>query len=203
MAVELCPFSEAAPRIVNADVLLFRGHGAFSDAIRASGRSLHSHAGLAAVVPFVDLPPWIGCVETVEGYGGRVIGLAQYVRQYKGWIDVYRVTEPLFRRDTAICWAWQHTINRPYGGRRLVKVALQYVPLLRWFVRPSHDDLLPLVDNPFCSAAVSAALRAGGWDPVKNLADQDTTPGDLERADLKYLFTLTPNEEAMARNAGN
>ncbi len=76
-------------------------------------------------------------------------------------------------------------------------------PVLRWFVQPSHEDGLPLADNPFCSAAVSAALRAGGWDPVKNLADQDTTPGDLERADLTYLFTLTPDEEALTQKAGS
>jgi hypothetical protein len=186
----LMPFSDAAPQIQNADVLLFRGRGAFSDAIRASGRSLHSHAALAWVVT-LNWEPWVGAIETVEGHGGRVMDLRQYVASYPGSVDVYRVCESGFDADAAVLSGLERIINRPYGKRRLLKTALQYIAVVRYWVQPSHDDLLPFSDNPFCSGAVSAMLRAGGWDPVKLLADEATTPGDLERADLRYLFTLT------------
>jgi hypothetical protein len=46
----------------------------------------------------------------------------------------------------------------------------------------------------FCSEAVSRADRLGGGvDPVPNLADHDTEPGDLARSDFyRYQFTLEP-----------
>ena len=68
--------------------------------------------------------------------------------------------------------------------------------LLRWMVAADIDDQ----NNgspPFCSMAVSRACRAGGQDPVPNLADQCTEPGDLARSEFfKYCYTLVPAETA-------
>jgi len=67
---------------------------------------------------------------------------------------------------------------------------------VRLFVRPETDDAANGTHPPFCSQAVALACRAGGVDPVPQLADRLTEPGDLARSPFfAYLFTLGTGDE--------
>jgi hypothetical protein len=82
--------------------------------------------------------------------------------------------------------------SRPYGWLNLLRVALHYVPVL-WRVLPrDEDDLEESALPPYCSAAVSEALRTGGGlDPCPQTPDRLTTPRDLALSPrLVYLFTI-------------
>ncbi len=72
-------------RIMDADLLLFRGKGAISRAIQCVGRSDASHASKAS---------WwdddLMCLELREFRGGRAVTLWSQVQKHPGQIDVYR-----------------------------------------------------------------------------------------------------------------
>jgi hypothetical protein len=74
------------------------------------------------------------------------------------------------------------------------RAVASWLPVVRWLVRPVTDDRANGAHPPFCSQAVAIACRAGGVDPVPNLADRLTEPGDLARSPFfRYRFTLVPD----------
>jgi len=167
-------------------LLLFRcGRGLSGRLIAKAGRSDYSHAGMAAW--------WNGrlmCLETIQGRGGRAVLLSNLVRKYPGRIDVYSAQangQPFDRR--AAVEAMIEITGRPYGWWSLAWVALVHLAVVRLFVRPNTDDAAN-GSLPFCSLAVSRAVRAGGVDPVPRLADRATEPGDLARSRF-YSFLCT------------
>jgi hypothetical protein len=178
----------ARPKIHDGDLLLFRRqHWPFSRMIAAVGRSEYSHAAMAAW--------WNGrlmCLETVQGRGGRAVLLSNLVARWPGGIDVYapNATRRRFNRHAAVN-AMIEITGRRYGWWSLLAAAVRHLPLIRFLVPPDMDD----ESNgslPFCSQAVARACRAGGVDPVPNLPDRLTEPGDLARsAFFRYRFTLS------------
>lgn len=178
-------------RIADGDMLLFR-RDAGSIAgwlISLAGRSEFAHAGMAA---------WIGgqlcCLDTVQGKGGRKTPLIWLVSQFPGQILV-RKTHCRFSRRHAVA-KMRKIARKSYGWWALLRASLVHQPIIRLLL---WRYLLPflVVDNnngslPFCSMAVSRALRAGGLDPVPNLGDAWTEPGDLYRSaafyDWAYLY---------------
>ena len=83
--------------------------------------------------------------------------------------------------------------GKRYGWLSLFRAALLHLPVFRFLVQPDTDDLETPRWPPFCSQAVSMADREGGVDPVPNLADRLTEPGDLARSSFyRYMFTLVP-----------
>lgn len=181
----------ARSRIRNGDVLLFRRRcGVASKLIAVAGRSEYCHAAMAA---------WwnhrLMVLETVQGRGGRAVLLSRLVDANPSLIDVYRISEHhrrRFRRDSAV-EAMIEITGKRYGWWNLARAAMLHLPILRLFTIPLDDDRAN-GSLPFCSDAVSRAMRAGGVDPVPNLADAGTEPGDLARsATLSYRFTLLPN----------
>ena len=81
--------------------------------------------------------------------------------------------------------------GKPYGTVNLCRAALLHLPVFRFLVPPDADDAETTTWPPFCSQAVSMACRAGGVDPVPNLADRLTEPADLSRSPFyEYRFTL-------------
>jgi hypothetical protein len=190
--MELLAYSVARPEIADGDVLLFRaGRGLFTRLIGIAGRSRITHAGMAA---------WWGddlmCVHTVQFRGGVVDHLSALVEKSPGRIEVRRVKgnrSARYDRRRAVA-EMKSIIGKPYGWRAILAASALHLPFVRWFFNPIFDDAAN-GRLPFCSAAVARAIRAGGIDPVPNLADGMTEPGDLDRsAALPLKFILTCDE---------
>ena len=187
----LVPYSASRKNIRDGDLLLFRRkRGLFSRLVAVAGRSEYCHAAMAAW--------WNGrlmCLETVQGRGGRAVLLSRLVDENPDTIDVYRVGEShrrRFHRDQAV-EAMLEITGKRYGWLNLARASMRHLPILRLFTIPLDDDQAN-GSLPFCSDAISRAMRAGGVDPVPNLADSGTEPGDLARsAALGYRFSLSPD----------
>jgi hypothetical protein len=182
----LVRYSEARREIGDADVLLFRARGLLWRAVAVAGRSEYTHAAMAG---------WwnrrLMCVEMTSG-GGRAQLLSNIVEQWPGVIDVYALKESqlLFSRSRAI-HAMIAITGKDYGWWNLLAASLYHLPVFRFLVPPDPEDTETTDWPPFCSQAVSLAMRAGGLDPVPQLADRLTEPGDLARsAILEYRSTL-------------
>jgi len=181
----------ARSKIRDGDLLLARPRrGLFGRLIAKAGRSGYSHAGMAAW--------WNGrlmCLETIQGRGGRAVLLSNLVEARPGRIGVYAAAasgEP-FDRQAAV-EAMIEITGRRYGWQSLLCTALIHLPVVRLLVHPDTDDAAN-GSLPVCSQAVARACRAGGVDPVPNLADRLTEPGDLARSVFfRYRFTLFPEE---------
>jgi len=179
----------ARPTIRDGDVLLFRSRRRLvSRLIAKAGRSEYSHAGMAA---------WwnhrLMCLDTIQGQGGRAVLLSNLVRESPGRIDIYGTNGEAFNRKAAV-GAMIEITGRRYGWWSLLRTALVHLPVARLFAHPDTDDMAN-GSLPVCSQAVARALRAGGVDPVPNLADRATEPSDLARsAFLRYRFTLVSTE---------
>lgn len=188
------PYCDARREIRDGDLLLFRPRGFVWRAIAVAGRSEYTHAAMAG---------WwsrrLMCVEMCS-CGGRAMLLSNIVRRWSGAIDVYRANASgtgkasgtrRFSRDAAV-HAMIEITGRRYGWFNLFRAALLHLPLFRFLVAPDTDDAANSDWPPFCSQAVAMATRAGGVDPVPNLADRLTEPGDLARSPFyRYRFTLT------------
>jgi hypothetical protein len=181
-------YAEARRKIRDGDILLFRSKGFLSQLIRVGGRSEYSHAAMAG---------WwsdrLMCVEMTDS-GGQAQLLSNLVERMPGAIDVFRAnaTRRRFSREKALA-AMVAITGKPYGNWNLIRAAAMHAIFFRFLVTPDTDDSAN-GSVPFCSQAVARACRAGGVDPVPNLADRLTEPGDLARsAFFEYRFTLGSN----------
>lgn len=181
---------DVASEIATADLLLFRGSGIISKAIRTVSRGIHSHAAKAS---------WhngrLMCLEVREFRGGRAVTLESQVARYPGRIDVFRVNAqgrwPEYDRDAADEFMWGLT-GVSYGYGSIMASAMMHLPIVRWMVDPPTADEVFDTRLPVCSAACAMADGwAGKVDPVPNLASWAVTPADLARSMFyQYLFTL-------------
>jgi len=174
--------------IRDADLFLFRRRFWYSRLIEVAGRSKYVHAAMAG---------WwrdrLMCVEMTNG-GGRAELLSNLVASWPGCIDVYVVSgrPPRFSRRRAL-EAMIGITGKRYGWLNLARAALLHLPIARFMVHPQDCDSETSALPPFCSQAVSMAMRTGGLDPVPNLADHLTEPGDLARSAIyQYRCTLIP-----------
>jgi len=185
-------YNEARGQIKNADLLLFRPRGAlWWRAIAVAGRSEYTHAGMAGW--------WGGRLMNIEMTfgGGRAQLLSNVVARWPGVIDVYaaNATRRRFSRERAL-QAMISITGKPYGKWNLFRASLYHTPLLRFMVPPDMNDTESSNWPLFCSQAASIAYRLGGVDPVPNLTDRLTEPGDLARSSFfQYRFTLMPRRE--------
>ncbi len=192
-------YRKARSRINNGDMLLFmRGEGLFSALISVAGRSEYSHAGMAVWLDARDckrlakqrpgLTPGLYCAHTVEGRGGCLDRLSDLVKQYPGRITVRKPIPELqakYDRRKAKS-AILKIVGKPYGWSAIKRAMLAHLPFVRvavfrWLLPFMLDD----GENgslPFCSMAVSRAARAAGVDPVPNLGDGWTEPGNLAQS---------------------
>ena len=192
------PYDEAARVIGHGDLLLKRGTWwhPVDAAIMTAGRSRYVHAAMAACERIGSSGFVVGfrCVEITQFHGGRMRPLRAVVAQEPGRWDVF-TTNPERRRSEFDPAEAVKTMKRfagtPYGWRNLVGTGLMHLPVVRWLVRADLDDEAQPRHPPYCSQAVAIACRAGGVDPVPNLADRMTEPGDLARSPFfRYRFTL-------------
>jgi len=180
-------YDDARRKIRDGDLLLFRPRGLIWRAIAVAGRSEYTHAAMAG---------WwndrLMNVEMTSG-GGRAQLLSNIVRRWPGVIDVYQANteqKHRFSRKKALA-AMIGITGIDYGKWNLFRASLLHLPVFRFLVSPDLDDAETSRWPPFCSQAVSMACRAGGVDPVPNLADRLTEPADLARSMFfKYRFTL-------------
>lgn len=182
----LIRYSDVRHEIRDADLLLFRRRSRIARLIAVAGRSPYVHAALAG---------WwkdrLMCVEMTSG-GGRAQLLSNLAARWPEVIDVYRTntTGRRFSRQRALR-AMIGITGRRYGWLSLCRAAVLHMPVCRFLVHPDTNDFDASTWPPFCSQAVAMAHRAGGVDPVPNLADRLTEPGDLGRSPFyEYRFTL-------------
>lgn len=182
----LVSYPIARPQIWGGDLLLKRA--APPSLIAAGGRSIYSHAAMAAL--------WedhLMAVEMVQFIGGRAVLLSNHVAALPGRWDVFRANPDgrwPFERTKAVDEMIRLTGTR-YGWWNLLCASTRHLAIVRLFVRPPTDDKED-GSPPFCSQAVARATVAAGVDPVPFLSDAATEPGDLARSPFyKYLFTLT------------
>ncbi len=181
----LARYDTVRHEIRDGDLLLFRRRGL----IATMGRTPYCHAAMAA---------WwddtLMVLETTAWHGARAVTLRRQVESYPGRIDVYEVNprkvRPEFNREATVA-VMRALCGMPYGWKNVARAALLHTPVLRLAVRPAIDDRLHS-SVPFCSQAVAMADRLGGGvDPVPNLADRITEPGDLARSFFyRYRFSL-------------
>jgi hypothetical protein len=181
-------YADVRDAIRDADLLLFRRRNGIARLFAVAGRSPYVHAAMAG---------WwrdrLMCVEMTFD-GGRAQLLSNVVERRPGAIDVYRANalRRRFSRRRALL-AMIGITGKRYGWASLCRAALLHLPAFRFLAQPDTNDLAASPRPPFCSEAVSLAVRAGGVDPVPNLADRLTEPADLARsAFYEYRFTLIP-----------
>ena len=192
----LVRLDEVADKIKDADCLLYRkGRDVSGDLIAVAGRSIYRHAAMAA--------HWgddLFSLEMLAWSGGSASYLPSEVCIFPGAIDVYAIDrEPEnFSRDAAVV-NMRRLLGTRYAWRHIAAISALHLPVIRWFSRPNMDDLdgddLDCGEQraAICSEAYSRCLRWAGIDPVPELSDAETEPGDLARsAWLSYRFTLTP-----------
>ncbi len=208
------PYCRARRKIHGGDLLLFRQRGIVWRVVGVAGRSPYTHAAMAGW-----WRRRLMCVEMTAG-GGRAVLLSHYVRRWPGKIDVYQAggrrpetgdqrknpppsslpppasslqppaSRLRFDRAAALR-AMIDITGRRYGWFNLLRAAMLHLPIWRFLVPAETDDAAADGRPPFCSQAVAAACRAGGVDPVPNLADRLTEPGDLARSSFfQYEFAL-------------
>lgn len=208
---------DARHLIREADVLLFRGNGIFSNLIKKAGEGSYSHVALASWYNGSRDSSLLEVVEFREGKGGRTVNLTSAYKTHleQNLIDVYRITKPIYRtfyntsskkvEKTAIDFnakgitrCMRNLTGLPYGWRRIWWIAKNKLAGLRWFMNIDNmDDDNSKIDlskiYPVCSTAIAACFSKYGYDLTKNRADEYMTPSDIARsAILSYLFTLAP-----------
>ena len=203
----LVPFSKAPPHLKEADVLLFRGVGAVSWAIKRYSGGIHSHAGMIH-----RDGEHIQCVEFREFKGGRSVSLKTQVESHPDPIDVFRVVDCLrydsfamselsgdvtgkmsleFTDDIAqkVTGTMMDLTGLPYGWKNFFKLAKHYAP----FFRLAEQNVKATAPSEVfvCRTAVAFSYRSAYYDPVPYLSDSSVSPADLARSALfKYQFTL-------------
>jgi hypothetical protein len=203
----LVPFSKALPHLKEADVLLFRGAGPISWAIKRYSSGVHSHAGMVH-----HDEEHVQCVEFREFRGGRSVSLKTQVENHPDTIDVFRVvdslrydsfamselsgdvtgkisvefTDEIAKRVTGIM---MDLTGLAYGWKNVCKLARHYAPFFR-LAEQNVKDTSP-TDVFVCSTAIAFSYRSAYHDPVPYLSDSSVMPADLARSALfKYQFTL-------------
>jgi len=158
------------------DVLLFRGRGLASQAIRLLTRSPYSHVGLVFLYQ-----RRVYCFEAV-GVGVRLILMSEVMRRYHGGIDYYEVVRAApEQRDGALAFCFQQLgklYDRPGIARFLLAILLNRKPAVR------ADQAW------FCSELVAAAYRAQGL-ALAPVSASYTSPADLAVSpELKLRYVL-------------
>jgi hypothetical protein len=142
--------------------------------------------------------------------GGQSTTLGAHVEKWPGMIDVYRCADThteywwddstqsqqgetkVLDRKQAVMTARDFCRPGEYGKMHILWTSMIHLPGVRFFFRPpTDDDLEDRGRPPYCSEAVSCALRRAFTDVVRNMPDHYTSPGALARSPLlHYMFTL-------------
>lgn len=181
------PYEDLRGNIADGDVLLFRSKGTVASVIRWATRSTYSHAAMAAW--YKDR---LMVLESRELRGCRAVPLSAAL--VAGEILVLRTRGGFTMNRTLAIDEAVARLGGPYGWASILRIALSKLPLALLRRIPvlgrviprgptwSEDDETPSGPRMICSEYVARCYRAGGVDLVPNLADRDTTPGDIARS---------------------
>jgi len=135
----------------------------------------------------------------IQWIGGRNVCLRDQVELYPEHWDVFEPLEEVAKAlgktydRQAACETMLGFVGKQYGWHNILFSSSLHLPIVRLFITPDINDYEESVKQPFCSQARAIADRAGGVDPVQNLSDRVTEPGDLARSLFyKYKMTLIP-----------
>ena len=162
----------------DGDLLLFRGKGPFSVAIRLMTGSTYSHVGL---VYLFDNRVYV--IEAV-GAGVRLILMSELMKRYHGGIDYYEVVRatPKQRRQ-AIGFCFEQ-LGKLYDNPGIVRFLI--LLLFKRRLSAGEDQAW------FCSELVAAAYRKQDLVLTPELAEY-TSPNDLALSpEVRLRYTLKP-----------
>jgi hypothetical protein len=190
---QLMKYDAARRQIQDGAIALYRAwavdpeHGddpKLSNKLIAAAGRVYCHAGL-----LMRTHEHVLLLDTRQWRGGGVSQFSEEVRQCPGLWDVYHVTHPDYSRRLAVKRMCE-IIGRQYGWESLAKAAMRYTAIGRWlFPRVDVDDMKR--HNPYCSMAVSAAVRNGRVDLCPERADLFTEPYHLALSEFtEYFGTL-------------
>lgn len=183
--LDLHPYRECRRRICDGDVLLHRSGAWYAPFLRAAGRSEYSHASMAAW--------WHGRVHALQAVwlGDSKPLLSRLSREAPGTIDVYRSPGLSVCDQTILVCRMIEIVGGGYSWSDLSRAALSHIPFVRLIVPADYDDRAFRVSKAFCSEAIAFCYSRIGRDPVPNLSDRATEPGDLGRSTIfQYQFTI-------------
>ena len=187
--MEEAQYSQIRDQIRDADLLLWRPTSLHGRAICGASDGIHSHASLTCWVTLSSGSRRLLCLDTQEGRGGGVAALSAMVSRHPGKIDVYWANkgdkwpeyEPL--RAKLAEQFWNEITPLKSGIWTAVHMGLTRLTLLRFLVKPNHDDQHISGRPPVCSQAILRLIRrVTGIDIVPGLADNSSWPVHLERS---------------------
>lgn len=185
------PYSEVRLQIRDADLLLWLPTSLHGRAICGASDGMHSHASLTCWQTLSSGTRHLMAVDTQEGRGGGVAALSAMVAAYPSKIDVYRANagnrwpeyEPLRAKLADVFWDEMVVAPPKYGLWTAAHMGLTKLALLRFLIRPNHDDSHISARPPVCSSAIAQVTRrVTGLDTVPGLADNATWPAHMERS---------------------
>ena len=183
-------YKNASCWIEDADVLLFRGGGWASPAVRFITRSEYSHVGMAC-----RFYGQLLCLQqtSLEDHKPLLEGV---VFRCPGLIDVCSISPDYFDNfdKRKAVQEMIRLVDPVYGWRNAVSIGIRHIPYINRVLNVRGSDNEPLRWPPVCSAAVAAAYRYAGTDLVPHRSDRLTEPKHIAAQignKLTYKFTLT------------
>ncbi len=172
-------YADVRPGMKAGDVVLFRGSGPVSRAIRWLTRSPYSHAALVFL-----FEGRVYCLEAV-GSGVRLALISEVLARYHGGIDHFDVPEATGdQRRAALGFAFQQ-LGKLYDRRGLWRFLLAIATGRRPRVREDQAW--------FCSELVAAAYRRQGLALVPE-SSAFTSPADLALSPALSLRCVVKRE---------
>jgi hypothetical protein len=90
-------------------------------------------------------------------------------------------------------------LNDQYGWLDVLRASVYFLPFFRWVAPHNIDPDNRRPGRPFCTQAVSFAIRKAHRPLLNSRPDRLMLPGDaVESPSLVYLFTLVPADETPA-----
>lgn len=161
------------------DVLLTKGNGIISNAIKCFTSSDYSHAALV-------VPAWGDEVLVMQAwtFGIEIVPITRAVEEFGTSVDVFRLNAP---DDVQVNLDFEKLLHAALGfvGRRY-----DYLGILRLafliFIGQRRKAVSRKTQRLFCSEYVQKVFRAGGVE-LTTFGDQVVEPGDLARCKMLRL----------------
>lgn len=169
-------------KIKDGDILLYKGKGLLSKAIRLLTKSEYSHAGIAVW--------WNYRLMVLEAVGKGVVltPMSKNLEHYKGSVHWFTSIKhiPQTKRLKMVDFA-QQELGKEYSKWSLI--VLGYI--LIFGKDRNKKDKFKRANSLICSHYVAQIYNHGGIDLTKNVSDAFTLPEDIAKSNkLIHKFTL-------------